>query len=315
LHFLASEVLMVSALRLLPRWFRERLILRRVELDDDVLRGVTVKVATTRDEIFGCARLVHDAYVARGILTAHASGLKLGPQLVLPTTVTFVALAGGEVVGTMSLVSDSPLGLPMDASFDDEGDAFRARGERFAEVTALAVAPAYRNSGLVYLLNRLMVRTAIAMSIDRLLMTVHPRAEVLYQTAMLFERIGEERRYVGLNESARAIAMTLPLADLHQRLARTFSAYGETPGNAAWLYFDMPAPNVVEFTEGALDATDRLDAMEALARTRIDVFRSLSDAELGFLRRTLKGVLWPSRSRPAFDHTMDGAPHGCAVTG
>ena len=302
---------MASVLRFLPRWLRERLILPRIVIDDAALANVSVKVAKTRAEVFGSAQLVHDVYVARGILTPHVSRLKLGPQLVLPSTFTFVATVNDAVVGTISLVADSPLGLPMDASFRREIDEVRARGERIGEVTALAVAPEYRRSGLVYLLNRLMIHTAIANSLDRVVMTVHPRAEALYETAMLFERLGDERSYVGLNESARAVAMGLPVAGLSDRLQSRFGSRGPVTSNPRWTYFDMPAANVEPVTEALAHSEERIESMEALARARMDVFRSLSDGELAFLRGNVKGVLWPSRSRSSFDDVA-ATSHGLA---
>jgi hypothetical protein len=220
----------------------------------------------------------------------------------LPTTLTFVALSGGEVVGTLALVVDSPLGLPMERSFREEIDAFRARGERIAEASALAVAPAHRKTGLVYLLNRAMVRTAMAVGMDRLVMTVHPRAQTMYKTALLFESCGSERPYAGLTSAARAVAMSLPLAGLPERYRDAFGARGPNPTNAAWLYIDMPAPWIEEVDlPRLLRSEERIEALEALARARLDVFKTLSGPELAYLRRTLNGVLWPAPSRPAIE--------------
>jgi hypothetical protein len=289
---------MLQVLDYLPRKFRQRVVLGRVNVDFDRLRGVRVKLATTEAELLGAARLVHDAYVARGIIEPHASGLMLHPQMVLPTSMTFVACLDDAVVGTISLVGDSPLGLPLDKSFRDEMADFRVRGERIAEVSALAVAPELRNSGVVYLLNRLTLRTAVQAKFHRLVMSVHPRTDVLYRTAMLFEKFGEERPYAGLT-AAPAIAMSLPLGDVVERYREAFGHLGPVPGNTHHLYFAMKCDEVTDLP-GDADAPfeERADACAKLARARMDLFRVLFDAELAHLTRSLDGVLWPSRSRP-----------------
>src|SRR5215475_11839692 len=70
------------------------------------------------DEAF---RLVHDQYVWRGFMTApHPSGRRVNLRHALPSTRVFVASDGVRVVGTASLIPDSPLGLPMDEVFADQ---------------------------------------------------------------------------------------------------------------------------------------------------------------------------------------------------
>jgi len=289
---------MLQLLDYLPRKIRQRVVLGRVNVDFERLRGLRVKLATTEAEMLGAARLVHDAYVARGIIEPHASGLMFHPQMVLPTSMTFVALLDDAVVGTSSLVGDSPLGLPLDRSFRDEIAGFRVRGEHLAEVSALAVAPEHRKSGVAYLLNRLTVRTALQAKIDRLVMSVHPRAETLYRTAMLFEKFGDERGYTGLN-AAPAIAMSLPVGDVVERFREAFNHLGPVAGNGHHLYFAMDCPEVKDLP-GAASAPfeERAGACAALARARMDLFRALSDADLAHLERSLETGLWPSRSRP-----------------
>jgi hypothetical protein len=302
------EVPMLQVLDCLPRRIRQRVVLGRVNVDFDRLRGLSVKLATTEAELLGAARLVHDAYVARGIIAPHASRLMFHPQMVLPTSKTFVALQGGAVVGTISLVGDSPLGVPLDKSFRPEMTGFRARGERFAEVSALAVAPEHRKTGVVYLLNRLTIRAAVQERLHRLVISVHPRAETLYRTAMLFETFGAERPYTGL-EAAPAVAMSLPLGGVVERYREAFAHLGPVPGNTHHLYFGMRCDQVIDLPPGAsAPFEERADACAALARSRMDLLRVLPDEDLAHLKRSLQGVLWPSRSRPDLGAATTAVP-------
>jgi hypothetical protein len=59
---------MLQVLDDLPRAIRQRVVLGRVNVDFERLRGLRVKLATTEADLLGAARLVRDAYVARGII-------------------------------------------------------------------------------------------------------------------------------------------------------------------------------------------------------------------------------------------------------
>lgn len=288
--------MLTQLLRLVPRSMREAIIVRSVRFDEASVRGIEVKIAETVDELSSAARVVHDAYVGRGIMAPHASGLKFCPQAVVPSSLTFVAKRDGNVLGTISLLADSPLGLPMDDTYGPEVNALRGRGESCAEVSALAVSPGARRTGVSYLLNRIMVTAAIAMRLDRLVIAVHPDAQELYRCASLFESLGPERQYVGLNRSARAVALSLPLDGLHARLAARFGHMGPVAQNPAHLHFEMPCPTIA-LPPGELGPSEaRCDAYAVLARARMDLFRTLTGKKLAFLKRSLPGVLWPSRS-------------------
>jgi hypothetical protein len=108
-------------------------------------RGLRFKLAESREELEAAFRLLHDVSVEAGVIQPSPSGVHLLLQHALPSTSVLIALQGGAVVGTVSLIRDNPLGLPMEADFDVS--ALRKWGSRIAEVSALAIAPAFRRSG------------------------------------------------------------------------------------------------------------------------------------------------------------------------
>jgi hypothetical protein len=270
-----------SVLRWLPQAVRDRVIRAQLrELDHRALAGVTVKLAETADEIEAAARLVHAAYLARGITAPHASGVRVTPHLLLPTTMVFVAVAAaGAVVGTVSLVRDSRLGLPMDAVYTSELARLRDDGRALAEVGALSIAPALRHSGLVHLLNKVMFRVARERcGVDDLVIAVHPRAEDLYRATLLFERIGAVRTYAGLTANALAVALRL---DLRTFPARALAKFGPRPATLANTHhFYMVAqhaavrmPRDVHSVERRMPA--RRDAATALLEQRREALAGL----------------------------------------
>ena len=283
-------------LRIAPAALRERVVLSRVRYDEASLRDVRVTLAENPRDVAMAARLVHDAYVGRGLMDPHPSGLKFHPQAVLPTTLTFVAKRDDRLVGTLSFVVDSPLGLPMEDTHGPELAALRRLGERMGEVSALAVEPSARHSGVLFLLIRAVLQSALALGIERAVMAVAPRAQDLFTATLLCEPLGTAREYAGLR--APSVALTLALRDVRRRFEARFARYGNTAANSARLYFGMDCPSIAQPPVTSLWPTaQRTAAHAALARLRMDVFRALPDDKLAFLREELPSVLWPSRSR------------------
>lgn len=193
--------------RLLPRSVRYSLIRRAFRIDEKELAGVKVKIASTVDECVEAAKLVHQGYVGRGIMQPHGSGVRMTPFLALPSTVVFVALKAGQLVGTLSLVLDSSLGLPMEKIFPDEVSAVRRRGGIIAEVGAQCVTRKCRGTGVAFLLNKAMFQTMELLGVEQLLFAVHPKAEDLYGATICAQRLGEAKAYPSLNQSALAVAL------------------------------------------------------------------------------------------------------------
>jgi hypothetical protein len=178
----------------------------------DLLRPLSLRIADRPSDFLLAARLVHDAYVARGVLDAQSSGLRVTRFSALPSTLAVVALEGDRVVGTVSLVRDSAEGLPMEAAYPDEVRERRAM-RVIAEVGSLAVDHAYRHSGLAYVITGMAARVAELVGVEELVFAIHPRAEGAYRDDMCCERIGDVKTYAGLNPSAVSVAMATTSAN------------------------------------------------------------------------------------------------------
>src|SRR5262245_43060703 len=199
------------------------------EVNDHLKFGIANGVHTLN----GAFRLVHDQYVARGYMNPAPSGLRVGLHHALPWTKVLAARHGRRVVGTMTLIRDSGLGLPMDELFADELAPFRERGRRVTEVSALAIDPAYQTAGVAILtkLIRLLILYAVEIArYDDVCITVNPRHLGFYRR--LFPdcyQIGEVKAYGKVN-GAPAAALRLDL-----RLLRAVIASMETsaPGSGS----------------------------------------------------------------------------------
>lgn len=234
-------------LKLLPRRLRYAAIRRGFNLKEGELAEVeSVHIASTTEEYLEAMKLVHDGYVSRGIITPHQSRIRMTHYLALPSSMVFVArTSDGRVAGTLSLIKDSPLGLPMEKIYGDEVQTLRAQGRVTAEVGALCVAADKRGSGIAFLLYKAMFLTAARLlGVDDLVIAVHPDAADLYIANLQFERIGPVRQYPKLERSACAVAMRLNLNDLGARYAAAWGQLPNTAANPHWLYFERHDPQI-----------------------------------------------------------------------
>ncbi len=213
-------------LRLLPTSVRRRLYTSKLGFRPDELAGLVFKIADCRTEWEQAFKLLHDISVQRGIYPAKPSGMRIAPYHALPSSAVFVAMHGDRVVGTMTLVEDSPLGLPMEPVFPSEIERLRVRKRRMAEVSMLAVDRDFRGTGMTMTMNRVMWRWAyFYRKITDLMAAVRPSIGDYYTTTLLFEQQGGPQAYRSLNNTP-----VVPLRlDLETAVARYQKAYGERP--------------------------------------------------------------------------------------
>jgi len=120
-----------------------------------------------------------------------------------------------------SVINDSRLSLPMAEIYGDELRTFRGEDRQLAEVSGLAVHPAYQKSGLAILLR--LIRMVLIYSIETALVgdlciTVNPHHEAFYRKAFGFESIGGLKQYGKVN-GAPAVALRLDLDTLRGFIA------------------------------------------------------------------------------------------------
>lgn len=229
----------------LPRGLRFGLIRRLVDCDPAPPPALELKIAETCDELEACFALLHDAYVGSGFMQPHASGLRVTPYHALPTTTTVCAKLDGRVVGTLSMVREGVLGLPMQSAFDLS--AVRARGGQIAEISALAVHPDHRRTGgtILFPLMKFMYEYCTRYFETRhLVIAVNPDRIELYEALLQFERLQASvvEDYAFAN-GAPAVGATLDLSEAPARFRRLYG--GRRPTKDLHAYFtQLTLPNL-----------------------------------------------------------------------
>ena len=234
-----------AAFALLPRPLRFGLYRKLVNCQLAPDPRLVLKIAQTQDELEACFKLLHDAYVSSGFMVPSASGMRVTMYHALPTTTTLCAKFDGEVVGTISLIRDGVFGFPLQSVFDL--NAVRARQGRIAEVSALAVHPAFRKTGgmILFPLMKFMYEYSTSYFDTRhLVIAVNPNRIEMYESLLFFDRLTENTvdNYDFAN-GAPAVGAVLDLYHAPELLRQTY-ARAPPQRNLHGYFLDLKLANI-----------------------------------------------------------------------
>ena len=222
-------------------------------------------------------------------MSVKPGGLRVLAQHLLPQTTIVIVLWDGQLIGTVSLIEESPFGLPMESSFELASRRFC--GNRLAELSSLAIAPEHRGKTetlffpLLKFLYHFMVSTG---RIDEVTIAVEPKMADLYQALMLYRPLSTgQKRYEATN-SVRAVALHRNLRELDVDARRV---YGQAPTHRnLWAYFNSDVSFVLNKSQKMQNSTVRShymtpELMHYLLIEESDLRENMADEKFELLER------------------------------
>lgn len=271
------------------------------------LESVTFRVAETVHDLKAATRLVYREYVRRGYVKPNPSELKLSLFHALPETTTFIAEHREYgVVGTVALIEDSPLGLPMDEAYQPELNALRRDNQHLAEISMLTFAQAVRRPGAglaafratqllmaMHLFKVMFDYLRKCTAVSELVACFNPRHDILYEFLGL-RRLGGLRPYSVVNGKP-STARRLNVVET-ERLAEREPV----------IRFFYQAPRPADVFASRLQLT--ADHLGELFVRSSSVFASASPSELAYLQQRYgcplledTDLTTPSPATPSFE--------------
>lgn len=271
----------------LPASIRSPLIRQWVRFPSELPSDIRFKVAETKDELEQAFSLLHDAYVKEGLMTPHPSGMRVTKYHALPSTSTLIAIQGGLVVGTLSIVRQNAFGLPLEAIFDLDQ---LPPGSRPAEVSSLAIRDGFRQQRgrILFPLLKFAHQYAVEyFGVTHFLIAVNPKWFTFYEAILLFKKLTNKTvaSYDFVN-GAPAVGAYL---DLRKALREYVVTFGKNPveRNLCRFFFDLPPLNM-EFPlrkrSVISDPVLSPELVEHFFIRKTQVFESLTDFERLVLR-------------------------------
>lgn len=267
----------------LPRKMRFAIFRNMIKCDVAPPSKLVLKVAQTREELEDCFSLLHDAYVAVGFMKPDPSGMRATIYHALPTTTTLLARYGDRIVGTISLIRESPLGFPMQKIFNIE--KIREAGGNIAEVSALAVDRRFQALGgiIFFPLMKFMYEYSTKFFDTRhLVIAVNPRHIGFYESILFFQRLKEVpvAHYDFVN-GAPAVGAHLDLKGAPKIYKRYYDQKDRSK-NLYRYFTDLHMPNIQLPDKRFYTTNDAVMTPELLDyffNKRTQVFAKLSDDE------------------------------------
>lgn len=152
--------------------------------------------------------LVYSQYLKRHYCQPNDMRIYFTPSVFLPESRTIVLKKDNVLVGTVSIIVDSPAGLPMEELFPKEIKALRRPGRKLCEVVMLALDNSCLKKGLfsltdfekmsrLFSLFRALYRSSyLDLGVTDLVINMNPKHIALYEY-ILFKRIGPEKMWPG----------------------------------------------------------------------------------------------------------------------
>ena len=194
-----------------------------------------VELATQREHFEQAFRLVYREYLRKGYCAANPFQMRIILHNALPETVTFCLWRNDILLGTASVVADSPMGLPMEDVYPDEVRTLRNKGRKLCEVSLLAlnsevigkgILPLYfaeRLRALFHLFKPIFWYARKTLGFTDLCIAMNPTHKMLY-SSLHFEQFGGEKVYQSVNGNP-SIAMRLNFDDIDERGKKTPGLY------------------------------------------------------------------------------------------
>jgi hypothetical protein len=176
---------------------------------------VQIRLAHTEEDLTAAYSLVYDKYVIRGFQAEDPKGIRFTPHFALPSSHTFIATIGTEVIGTLTMVIDGALGLPMEKEYPDEIKALRDSGRRMAELSCLVTRRSKDLPALLRLFHAAYAYALYQQGVTDFCIAVTTEHQRFYNNALLFEQVGAAKPYASCN-SVSAVAMSLHLPSAKQ---------------------------------------------------------------------------------------------------
>jgi hypothetical protein len=177
------------------------------------------------------------------LVEKQAEGTTPAPPPTVPSAFSLQPSARTVPVGALTVVFDSPMGLPADELYRPELDALRAAGRRPAEIVSLGVAEEAGAGSeiLVKLFNFVYLLSKKVRGATDSMITVNPRHVRFYEKTLLFSAAGPEREYDKVG-GAPALLLRLDL-DVPEERVRLEHGPAETrPPRSRTLYPMFHAP-------------------------------------------------------------------------
>ncbi len=294
-----------------PDFIKDPIYKNMISLRDELPKELVFKTAETREEMEQAFELVYESYKEISIIDESDERMWVTKYQLMPTTSILIVKWKEQVVGTASIIIDSPLGLPCDEIADLS--SYRKRGLSVTEVSSLAIHKDFRKNQfgiLMPLFKYIYEYVYNHAGMDILIATIHKSARGYFRHVLQFEDLArkKEKKYSQVKDYK---PVTL-LIDLNQLLSSYYTAYKNQPyeRNLHRYYKDLRFPNYnfgSDPIQGVIKTVMRPEYLDHFL-TKTSLFKSLTDEQVkligsAYFYSEFKDIIAKHLSIPMADET------------
>jgi hypothetical protein len=184
------------------------------------------------DELRGAFRLIHQAYVQRGLALPNSLEMRVTPYHGLISTEVVIGRYHEDVICTATIIHDGDMGLPMECVYQRDVEKFRERNLKICEISCLADRRKHmaRSFPALSRLMSLIAQSSFRRGTNEVLIAVHPRHARFYERYLGFTQFADERTYPSVRNHP-AVALHLDLNNLAENNPEAYQRlFGEPFG-------------------------------------------------------------------------------------
>jgi len=161
-----------------------------LNLFKNVPKNIHLKIARNKSELEQAYAILHDSYVAQGYMEPHISEIRVTYYNALPQTSTIVAMIEDKVVGTITVINNDSLILPIERELDRV--EYKTPAFRMAQVLDFAILDEYKFSNINFLLMKYTYEYCKKyLNVDSIQMAVPPKKAHFYENVLGFSGLNQ----------------------------------------------------------------------------------------------------------------------------
>lgn len=293
---------------LCPKWIREKIVRSRFKIDRNLNSDIVFKLATTKEDIEQALNLVYDAYINLNYIDKNSDQLHLPKYLILPTTTILVIKLKEKVIGTVSIILDSSLGLPSETTWDIS--EYKKNGMSIGEISALTISKDMRSHAGQLFLPLIKMQHIFCkefLNLDGVVAATSQEVEAFYTDLLLFKPIANSRgRKHDLVKGNKSSCCFLDLNDPMKKRYEQAYSHREPNQNLHHFFFQCETPNI-QFPPKMISIQallqEKNQAMMELLKEKPHLFTRFSDKDKLIISNLEPGKQLASLDRRAVRRT------------
>ena len=200
--------------------------------------GIFIRLAATGDQVERADQLVFQNYAELGYWPKDAEVLNRNRYLRLPSRHVILVTDGTALIGTISIIVDSPEGVPADCFQPETIRVLRQRGGRLAELSCFAISKRQPHPAtLLHFLMAFVLQYGFHyLAIDQFVAVCTPQHARFYQRHYGFSKANVSSFYDYVHVEAQML--TLHLAEGYESFRERYSGADSGADFFGFLYRD-----------------------------------------------------------------------------